>query len=563
MAYAERRDAVVVIGGGVAGTQAAAELAQMGHHVDLVERRPFLGGRAARIGTVFPTNDCGQCLPTTDAQAGTRKCFHRNVAIDHPDLTIWRRATVESVSGRPGDFEVGIRRLPNIVTDACVNCGTCETVCPVESVGTGQAGHLHRVLRRPCRSAPSTWTPAPSAASVREECPVEAIDFTQSPQRATVQRRRHPHGHRLRAGAGRAHQLPRLWARRRRHPGGAGGDAGRLGGPGVPRADARGGGRDGAVRRLARPPAPAVLLAPLLHDRAQARHPPEDAVPQDEGHDLLPRDEDGRRGLRELVPRGAPGGRRVPARHAARGAVRRRRPAGDRGRGRDRRAQARPAPRPRGAEHRSGADRRHRRRIAQTLGVDRDEDGFIEILDRKNRATETTAEGMFVCGSAAGPKALIEVNTEASAVASEIHNFLTSAGRRSTPASLVDAARVRRLRHLHDAVPLRGHHAAGATGGRAAPGRGEGRRQARRHRRRGLPRLRHLRRQLPRGGRHPQPQRRRPVRAHRADDGGRGEADRRLLLQGVRRRRHRSERPTARPVPRGRCGSSSCPAWGE
>ena len=76
---------VLVIGGGVAGTQAAVELAQMGHRVELVERRPFLGGRAARIGTVFPTNDCGQCLPTTDAQAGTRKCFHRNVAIDDPE----------------------------------------------------------------------------------------------------------------------------------------------------------------------------------------------------------------------------------------------------------------------------------------------------------------------------------------------------------------------------------------------------------------------------------------------------------------------------------------------
>jgi heterodisulfide reductase subunit A-like polyferredoxin len=45
--------------------------------------------------------------------------------------------------------------------------------------------------------------------------------------------------------------------------------------------------------------------------------------------------------------------------------------------------------------------------IAETLGIERDEDGFIEILDRKNRATETSAEGMFVCGSASGPKALI------------------------------------------------------------------------------------------------------------------------------------------------------------
>jgi ferredoxin len=140
---------VLVIGGGVAGTQAAAEIAQMGHRVELVERRPFLGGRAARIGSVFPTNDCGQCLPTSDEQAGVRKCFHRNQVIDHPDLHIWRRTTVESVKGRPGDFEVALRRLPNIVTDACVNCGTCETVCPVDSSRAGQEGDLHRVLRRP------------------------------------------------------------------------------------------------------------------------------------------------------------------------------------------------------------------------------------------------------------------------------------------------------------------------------------------------------------------------------------------------------------------------------
>jgi heterodisulfide reductase subunit A len=80
-------------------------------------------------------------------------------------------------------------------------------------------------------------------------------------------------------------------------------------------------------------------------------------------------------------------------------------------------------------------------RIADVLGVELDGDGFIEIMDRKNRATETTREGVFVCGSAAGPKALVECNTEASAVASEIHNFLTSSGRRSAPASEVDAAR--------------------------------------------------------------------------------------------------------------------------
>ena len=155
-------------------------------------------------------------------------------------------------------------------------------------------------------------------------------------------------------------------------------------------------------------------------------------------------------------------------------------------------------------------------KLTQTLGVDRDKDGFVEILDRKNRATETSGEGIFVCGSAAGPKALIEVNTEASAVASEIHNFLTSAGRRGTAASQRRRRPVRRLRHLLDDVPVRRHHPGRPAGvGRARPDEVKDDGKLAVIDARELPRLRHLRRQLPRGGDRAQPQRRRPVRSHR------------------------------------------------
>ena len=152
-------------------------------------------------------------------------------------------------------------------------------------------------------------------------------------------------------------------------------------------------------------------------------------------------------------------------------------------------------------------------RIADVLGVDLDEDGFLAILDRKNRATETSAEGVFVCGSAAGPKALVECNTEASAVASEIHSFLTSAGRRTAPASAVDAAKCVGCDTCQAACPFGAISACRAPRRRAPPGRGAGRRQAGRDRRGGLPRLRHLRRQLPRAGDHAQPRRRAPCSA--------------------------------------------------
>jgi heterodisulfide reductase subunit A len=439
MSYPERHDAVVVIGGGVAGTQAAAELAQMGHRVELVERRPFLGGRAARIGTVFPTNDCGQCLPTTDAQAGTRKCFHRNVAIDHPDLHVWRRSTVESVTGHPGSFKVAIRRLPNIVTDACVNCGTCETVCPVDSSEAGKKAiftefYDGRVVRT------VDLDTCTFCGECVNECPVEAIDFTQSPERATV-----------RAGA--------ILTATGCQP--APGELVRF----------MGHGRDGVVTQ--------VELAELLDDwTAQA------SVGRMPAREVVMVQCAGSRDRRRL-----PYCSRLCCMIALKHAIRLKtlfpamkvvicylemRTAGvgyenwflaarEAGveflRGTPPDVQVDAAGRPViEVEDVTAARKRVLRpdlvvlstgmvpadetaAIAETLGIERDEDGFIEILDRKNRATETSREGVFVCGSAAGPKALIEVNTEASAVASEIHNFLSSSGRRGTAASQVDAAR--------------------------------------------------------------------------------------------------------------------------
>ncbi|MGZ8710634.1 MAG: FAD-dependent oxidoreductase [Thermoanaerobaculia bacterium] len=51
-------DAALVIGGGVAGIEAALELADGGHQVFLVERQPSIGGIMAALDKTFPTMDC-------------------------------------------------------------------------------------------------------------------------------------------------------------------------------------------------------------------------------------------------------------------------------------------------------------------------------------------------------------------------------------------------------------------------------------------------------------------------------------------------------------------------
>ena len=438
LARTRRVDSVLVIGGGVSGTQAAVELAQMGHRVELVERRPFLGGRAARIGTVFPTNDCGQCLPTTDAQAGTRKCFHRNVAIDDPNLHVWRRTTVESVEGRPGDFEVALKTLPNIVTSDCINCSACETVCPeTSSDGTEKAIFAEFYDGRVVRTVDlDTCT---FCGACVEECPVEAIDFTQSPQRTTV--------------------------------------------------------KTGAVlAAVGCEPAPAALISHLGYGHDNVVTQTELAEMMD---DWTAQASVGRTPAREVVMvqcAGSRDRRRLPycsrlccmiaLKHSIRlkqlfpemkvticylelrtagvgyenWYLAARRAGVEFLRGTPPDVQFDEHGRPViEVEDMTAAERRTLRpdlvvlshgmvpaqaigRLAGVLEIDTDEDGFVEILDRKNRATETTREGVFVCGSAAGPKALVECNTEASAVAAEIHNFLGSAGRRMAPASTVRAA---------------------------------------------------------------------------------------------------------------------------
>jgi heterodisulfide reductase subunit A len=439
LSHTVREDTVLIIGGGVAGTQAAAELAQMGHRVELVERRPFLGGRAARIGTVFPTNDCGQCLPTTDDQAGVRKCFHRNDAIDHPDLHVWRRTTVESVTGRPGDFEVALRRLPNMVTDACVNCGTCETVCPEPASEPDKRAIFHEYFDGRVVRTVDLDTCSFCGACV-EACPVDAIDFTQSPERATV------HAGAILAATG-CVPAPHEHV------------------------EYLGYGHDGVVTQVE-----LAEMLPAWEEQATLGHQPADEVVMVQCA--------GSRDRRYL-----PYCSRLCCMIALKHAIRlkklfplmrvricylelrtagigyenwflaARRAGVEFLRGTPPEVQFDADGRPVIEVEDVTAARKSVLRpdvvvlstglvppdetsaMAQKLGVGLDEDGFIDILDRKNRATETTAEGVFVCGSAAGPKALIEVSTEASAVAAEVHNFLRSAGRRSTPASVVDAAR--------------------------------------------------------------------------------------------------------------------------
>lgn len=114
--------AALVIGGGIAGIQAALDIGEAGFKVYLVEQTPSLGGRMAQLDKTFPTLDCSACILTPKMV---------DVAT-HPHIELLTYSEVEEVSGYSGNFEVKVRCKARYVDLArCTGCGDCAAVCRV------------------------------------------------------------------------------------------------------------------------------------------------------------------------------------------------------------------------------------------------------------------------------------------------------------------------------------------------------------------------------------------------------------------------------------------------
>jgi heterodisulfide reductase subunit A len=114
-------DSILVIGGGIAGIQASLDLADAGAHVILVEREASIGGVMAVLDKNFPTLDCSICIEAPKMSE-----------VDlHPNIEILSLAEVVRVEGKVGKFEVHIRQNARYVTDECTRCGECSHACPV------------------------------------------------------------------------------------------------------------------------------------------------------------------------------------------------------------------------------------------------------------------------------------------------------------------------------------------------------------------------------------------------------------------------------------------------
>ncbi len=113
----------LVIGGGIAGIQAALDVANAGYEVVLVEKEPSIGGHMSQLSETFPTLDCSQCILTP-----------RMVEVyQHPKIKMMTYSEVEKVEGFIGNFTVTIRnKARHIDEDKCTGCGLCITKCPTK-----------------------------------------------------------------------------------------------------------------------------------------------------------------------------------------------------------------------------------------------------------------------------------------------------------------------------------------------------------------------------------------------------------------------------------------------
>jgi heterodisulfide reductase subunit A len=114
-------DSVAVIGGGIAGVQAALDLANASVHVFLVEKTPSLGGRMAQLDKTFPTNDCAMCILSPKLVEVQR----------HPNIEVLVNSEVVECKGKEGNFKVKVKKHARYVDEKkCTGCGVCAEKCP-------------------------------------------------------------------------------------------------------------------------------------------------------------------------------------------------------------------------------------------------------------------------------------------------------------------------------------------------------------------------------------------------------------------------------------------------
>ena len=181
---------VLVVGGGIAGIQAALEIADSGNHVYLVEREPSIGGHMAQFDKTFPTLDCAACILTPKMVS----------AGNHKNITLLTWSEVEKVDGYVGNFTVTLRKRARFVDESlCTGCGVCQEKCPkkvIDEVFEAGLGYRKAIYRPFPQAVPNypvidknncIFFEKGTCKACEKFCPTGAIKFDQQDEILTIE----------------------------------------------------------------------------------------------------------------------------------------------------------------------------------------------------------------------------------------------------------------------------------------------------------------------------------------------------------------------------------------
>jgi quinone-modifying oxidoreductase, subunit QmoA len=176
--------AILVVGGGISGLTAALEAAEVGNDVYLIDKNPSFGGRVAQLNEYFPK----MCPPSCGLEINYKRIRNNR------KIRTYTMATVASVSGGPGNYEVSVELAPRYVNSNCTACGDCAAACPDEidnsfnfGMNKCKAAYLPHEMAFPRRYVIARDAlSAEGAEAVKASCKYDAVDLDMKAETVTL-----------------------------------------------------------------------------------------------------------------------------------------------------------------------------------------------------------------------------------------------------------------------------------------------------------------------------------------------------------------------------------------
>ncbi len=166
---------ILVVGGGISGISTAIEAAELGYEVYIVDEKPYLGGRVAKLNQYFPK----LCPPTCGLEINFRRIKQ------NPQIRVFTSTNLTAISGQAGNYQVTLNLDGQMVNENCTACNECVEVCPHErdndfnyNMDKTKAIYLPHLMSYPAKyTIDDASCPGKECNKCVEACKYDAIDL--------------------------------------------------------------------------------------------------------------------------------------------------------------------------------------------------------------------------------------------------------------------------------------------------------------------------------------------------------------------------------------------------